>query len=155
MGARETPHKTSLTAAADVAFLHALGERVRDARARRGMTRKILARDSGGSGQQGGGQPVELALIWQFLQRLPAQKLPLVRSRLLRDFGTAHIDRMKRIALIGLRGAGKSTLGSRLAKELAVPFIELDREVEGDAGARLAENFLLFGQARYRPYAGR
>src|SRR3990170_1120804 len=116
MGARETPHKPSLTAAADVAFLHALGERVRDARARRGMTRKILARDSGvserylaqlesGQGnasvlllqriaaalnlslteflQQGAEQPVELALIWQFLQRLPAQKLPLVRSRLL------------------------------------------------------------------------
>ena len=151
MGAREAPQKTRSTPAADETFLHALGERVRDARARRGMTRKILAHDSGvserylaqlesGEGnvsvlllqriaaalnlslteflQQGPEQPVELALIWQFLQRLPAQKLPLVRSQLLRDFGTAHIDRMKRIALIGLRGAGKSPLGSRLAKEL-------------------------------------
>ena len=188
MGARETPQKSKLTATADEAFLHALGERVRDARARRGMTRKILARDSGvserylaqlesGQGnasvllllrvaaalnmsvteflQQGAEQPVELALIWQFLQRLPAQKLPLVRSQLLRDYGTAHIERMKRIALIGLRGAGKSTLGSRLAKELEIPFIELDREVEREAGTSLSEIFLLYGQAGYRRYERR
>ena len=188
MGARETPQKGKLTAAADEAFLHALGERVRDARARRGMTRKILAHDSGvserylaqlesGQGnasvllllrvaaalnmslteflQQGAEQPVELALIWQFLQRLPAQKLPLVRSQLLRDYGTAHIERMKRIALIGLRGAGKSTLGSRLAKELEIPFIELDREVEREAGTSLSEIFLLYGQAGYRRYERR
>jgi XRE family aerobic/anaerobic benzoate catabolism transcriptional regulator len=187
MGARETPQKTSLTAE-DLAFLHALGERVRDARARRGMTRKTLARDSdvserylaqleSGQGnisvlllqriaaalhlspteflQQGPEQSVELALIWQFLQRLPAQKLPLVRSQLLRDYGTANVERMKRVALIGLRGAGKSTLGSRLAKELEVPFIELDREVEREAGTSLSEIFLLYGQAGYRRYERR
>lgn len=188
MGASETPHRTKLSAAADEAFLHALGERVRDARARRGMTRRILARDSdvserylalleSGQGnvsvlllqriaaalnlsltefwQQGAEQQVELALISQFLQRLPAQKLPLVRSRLLRDFGAAHTERVKRIALIGLRGAGKSTLGSRLAKELQIPFIELDREVERDAGTSLSEIFLLYGQAGYRRYERR
>lgn len=188
MGARETPQKTSSTETADTAFLHALGERVRDARARRGMTRKILARDSGvserylaqlesGQGnvsvlllqkvatalnlspaeflQRVSEQPMELALIWQFLQRLPAQKLPQVRSQLLRDFGTAHTDRVKRIALIGLRGAGKSTLGSRLARELEVPFIELDREVEREAGTSLSEIFLLYGQAGYRRYERR
>jgi XRE family aerobic/anaerobic benzoate catabolism transcriptional regulator len=188
MGARETPPKNKLSATAEESFLQALGERVRDARARRGMTRKILARDSGvserylaqlesGQGnasvllllrvaaalnmsvteflQQGAEQPVELALIWQFLQRLPAQKLPLVRSQLLRDYGTAHIERMKRIALIGLRGAGKSTLGSRLAKELEIPFIELDREVEREAGTSLSEIFLLYGQAGYRRYERR
>ncbi len=188
MGARETTQKSRSAAAADEAFLHALGERVRDARARRGMTRKILAHDSGvserylaqlesGQGnvsvlllqriaaalnlslteflQQDSAQPVELALIWQFLQRLPAQKLPLVRSQLLRDYGTAHIERMKRIALIGLRGAGKSTLGSRLAKELEAPFVELDREVEREAGTSLSEIFLLYGQAGYRRYERR
>jgi len=188
MGAGEIPQKSRSAAAADEAFLHALGERVRDARARRGMTRKILAHDSGvserylaqlesGRGnasvlllqrigaalnlslteflQQDSEQPVELALIWQFLQRLPAQKLPLVRSQLLRDYGTAHIERMKRIALIGLRGAGKSTLGSRLAKELEAPFIELDREIEREAGTSLSEIFLLYGQAGYRRYERR
>ena len=105
--------------------------------------------------QQGQEQPVELALIWQFLQRLPAQKLALVRSQLLRDYGTAHSDRMKRVALIGLRGAGKSTLGSQLAKQLDVPFIELDSEVERDAGTSLSEIFLLYGQAGYRRYERR
>jgi XRE family transcriptional regulator, aerobic/anaerobic benzoate catabolism transcriptional regulator len=188
MGARETPQKSRSTATTDEAFLHALGERVRDARARRGMTRKMLARDSGvserylaqletGHGnvsvlllqriaaalnlpltgllQQGAEQPVELALIGQFLQRLPVQKLSTVRSQLMRDYGTAHTERMQRIALIGLRGAGKSTLGSQLAKELAVPFIELDREVEREAGTSLSEIFLLYGQAGYRRYERR
>jgi XRE family aerobic/anaerobic benzoate catabolism transcriptional regulator len=188
MGARDTPQKTRATAAADEAFLRALGERVRDARARRGMTRKILAHDSSvserylaqlesGLGnasvlllqriaaalnlsltellQHGPEQPAELTLIEQFLQRLPAQKLSAVRSQLMRDYGAAHADRMKRIALIGLRGAGKSTLGSRLAKELEVPFVELDREVEREAGTSLSEIFLLYGQAGYRRYERR
>jgi XRE family aerobic/anaerobic benzoate catabolism transcriptional regulator len=188
MGAREAPQKTRSAATADEAILHALGERVRDARARRGMTRKILAHGSGvserylaqlesGRGnasvlllqriaaalhlpltellQPDADQPLELALIGQFLQRLPAQKLSTVRSQLIRDYGTAHTDRMKRIALIGLRGAGKSTLGNRLARELAVPFIELDREVEREAGTSLSEIFLLYGQAGYRRYERR
>ena len=188
MGARETPHRTRPNASADEVFLRALGERVRDARVRRGMTRKALAIDSGvseryiaqlESGQgnasvlllqriaaaldlpltellhQGSEQPVELVLIGQFLQRLPPQKLSAVRSQLMRDYGTAHTDRMKRIALIGLRGAGKSTLGSRLAKELEAPFVELDREVEREAGTSLSEIFLLYGQAGYRRYERR
>jgi len=188
MGARETPQKTRSPASADEAFLHALGERVRDARARRGMTRKILAHDSGvserylaqletGQGNvsvlllqriaaalnlpltellhKGSEHAAELALIGQFLQRLPVQKLPAVRSQLIRDYGTAHTDRMKRIALIGLRGAGKSTPGNKLARELALPFIELDREIEREAGTSLSEIFLLYGQAGYRRYERR
>src|SRR5471030_338719 len=143
MGVREPPQKTrAVVGASDQLFLRALSERVRDARARRGMTRKILARDSGVSErylaqlESGRGnvsvllllriaaalnlpltdllredpdQPVELAGIHQFLQRLPAQQLSSVRSQLLRDYATAHADRARRIALIGLRGAGKST----------------------------------------------
>jgi len=169
-------------------LLHALGERVREARARRGMTRKILARDSGvserylaqletGQGnisvlllmkiahslnvpladlvRQKNGQEVELALIEQFLKRLPPHKLALVRSQLIRDFGSTQADRMRRIALIGLRGAGKSTLGARLARELACAFVELDREVETEAGTSLNEIFLLYGQAGYRRYERR
>jgi XRE family aerobic/anaerobic benzoate catabolism transcriptional regulator len=62
---------------------------------------------------------------------------------------------MKRIALIGLRGAGKSTLGAKLARALAVPFVELDREIEREAGTSLSEIFLLYGQAGYRRYERR
>jgi XRE family aerobic/anaerobic benzoate catabolism transcriptional regulator len=56
----------------------------------------------------------------------------------------------RRIALIGLRGAGKSTLGAMLAARLAVPFVELDREIEREAGMRLGEILELHGQAGFR-----
>src|SRR3990167_3966240 len=171
-----------------VRLLRVLGERVREARARRGMTRRILARDSGvserylaqleaGQGnisvlllmkvaqslnvpiadlmRETNGREVDLTLIEQFLKRLPPNKLAEVRSQLLRDFGSADTDRMRRIALIGLRGAGKSTLGTQLARDLGCAFVELDREIESDAGTSLSEIFLLYGQAGYRRYERR
>ena len=181
MGGRES-------GATDATLLPRLGERVREARARRGMTRKILARDSGvserylaqlESGQgnasvlvlseiaralnlpvadllrDANDQSVELTLIQQLLTRLPAAKLAKVRAQLVRDCGSAYGARENRIALIGLRGAGKSTLGAALAKHLGVPFVELDREVEAEAGTSLHEIFLLHGQAGYRRYERR
>ena len=78
-----------------------------------------------------------------------------MRSQLIRDFGSTDFDRMRRIALIGLRGAGKSTLGARLAREMQCPFVELDREIEREAGTSLNEIFLLYGQAGYRRYERR
>jgi XRE family aerobic/anaerobic benzoate catabolism transcriptional regulator len=54
------------------------------------------------------------------------------------------------IALLGLRGAGKSTIGARLAKKLEVPFFELDERVEAAAGMKLGELFELQGEAFYR-----
>jgi XRE family aerobic/anaerobic benzoate catabolism transcriptional regulator len=60
--------------------------------------------------------------------------------------------RSRRIALIGLRGAGKSTLGKQLADELAVPFVEINREIERVAGCGLAEIHNLLGPAAYRRY---
>ncbi len=54
------------------------------------------------------------------------------------------------IALLGLRGAGKSTIGARLAKKLGVPFFELDELVEAAAGVSLGELFELHGEAFYR-----
>src|SRR6267378_900050 len=98
---------------------------------------------------------VELTLTTQFLKRLPRQTLAAVRSQLVRDYGSARDERMKRIALIGLRGAGKSTLGAKLARALGAPFIELDREIEREAGTSLSEIFLLYGQAGYRRYERR
>jgi XRE family aerobic/anaerobic benzoate catabolism transcriptional regulator len=55
-----------------------------------------------------------------------------------------------KIALIGLRGAGKTTLGLRLSAELGIQFIELDQEIEADAGMPLAEIFSLYGQSGFR-----
>ena len=97
----------------------------------------------------------EVALIGQFLQRLPPQKLAQVRAHLARKFGNGQDDRHDRIALVGLRGAGKSTLGARLAKDLGVAFLELDQEIEREAGTSLSEIFLLYGQAGYRRYERR
>ena len=97
-------------------------------------------------------QPVELALIQEFLQRLPKTRLARVRAHLLREFGGDPRGRSGRIALLGLRGAGKSTLGAALATELKIPFIELDREIEREAGTSLSEIFLMYGQAGYRRY---
>jgi XRE family aerobic/anaerobic benzoate catabolism transcriptional regulator len=56
-----------------------------------------------------------------------------------------------RVALIGLRGAGKSTLGPLLAKELGAPFIELNREIEAEAGLKLTEIFLDLRSGRLSP----
>ena len=151
MGAQEANGRKdeSTVVKLDAAFLRRLGDRVREHRARRGMTRKILARDSGVSErylaqlESGRGnvsvlllrqigqalnlpiaelvrddndQSVELTLIQQLLKRLPSAKLAKVRAQLVRDYGSAYGARENRIAFIGLRGAGKSTLGAVLAK---------------------------------------
>lgn len=97
-----------------------------------------------------GHEPAEKRLIRRFLERLPAHRMEDVVSRLMHDFGDEEKQRRLRTAFIGLRGAGKSTLGSRLAKETNVPFIELDREIEKDTGMPLADIFSLYGQSGYR-----
>jgi XRE family aerobic/anaerobic benzoate catabolism transcriptional regulator len=84
------------------------------------------------------------------LRRLPAVKLSRLRLQLLKETGAARAAEPLRIALLGLRGAGKSTLGARLAQQRQIPFIELDREIERRSGTPLEEIFLLYGQAAYR-----
>jgi XRE family transcriptional regulator, aerobic/anaerobic benzoate catabolism transcriptional regulator len=92
----------------------------------------------------------ERILIERFLERLPAARSEEVMARLMREFGDEERARRNRIALIGIRGAGKSTLGSKLAADWKMPFIELDAEIEKDAGMPLGEIFSLYGQAGYR-----
>ena len=168
-------------------FLLSLGSRVRDLRNSRGMTRKILARESGVSErhlaqlESGEGNISILLLrrivavlnvsleelfapeqqndqqhasqkqtILRFIERLPSHRLEEAAARLMRDFGPEQNLRLARIALIGLRGAGKSTLGARLAADRNVPLIELDHEIEKETGMPLAEIFSLYGQSGYR-----
>jgi XRE family aerobic/anaerobic benzoate catabolism transcriptional regulator len=95
-------------------------------------------------------EPAEKQMIQRFLERLPNHRVEEVVFRLMRDFSPGEKARRQRIALIGLRGAGKSTLGSKLAEESGMPFIEMDREIEKDAGMPLAEIFALYGQSGYR-----
>ena len=92
----------------------------------------------------------EKVLIQRFLERLPAHRVEDAMFRLMRDFGDEEKARRMRVALIGIRGAGKSTLGSRMGQELHLPFIELDHEIERDTGMPLGEIFSLYGQTGYR-----
>jgi XRE family aerobic/anaerobic benzoate catabolism transcriptional regulator len=69
--------------------------------------------------------------------------------------GGSHAARSPRVALIGLRGGGKSTLGKRLADDLGFPFIELSGEIEKFAGCTVAEIQALYGQNAYRRYERR
>jgi len=163
-------------------FLHVMGKRVRDARERRGMSRRALSESAEVSErylaqlEAGEGNasvvllrrvaaalgislielvgdneaPVEQRLIRRFFERLPAHRLEDVILQLMRDFGQKEAARNSRIALVGLRGAGKSTLGAALAKEMRCPFVELDREIEREAALPLSEVFMLYGQAGYR-----
>jgi XRE family aerobic/anaerobic benzoate catabolism transcriptional regulator len=91
----------------------------------------------------------KVALL-RLIERLPSHRLEEATARLMRDFGPEQNLRLARIALIGLRGAGKSTLGSRLAARRNVEFIELDHEIEKETGMPLAEIFSLYGQSGYR-----
>jgi len=164
-----------------------LGARVRAWRARRGMTRKQLAADSGLSERfladvEGGKGNVSinsleataralnitildlmqdaprpaLARLHNVLGRLDDAQLDQAYSLLATTFGLSDAQgREQRVALVGLRGAGKTTLGEQLAAQRGVPFIELDREVEREAGTSMNEILLLHGQAGYRRYERR
>jgi XRE family aerobic/anaerobic benzoate catabolism transcriptional regulator len=99
-----------------------------------------------------GAEPaLDFVLLSQFLERLSPPTLAEARDLLLERFSKpSEGARRQRIALIGLRGGGKSTLGRMLADRLDVPFIELDREIERRSGATLSEIFDMFGQETFR-----
>lgn len=105
----------------------------------------------------GGGnpdRPPDLVLLERFLTRLSEPQLGEARRLLmpLIDHFTAGEAGAKRerIALIGLRGAGKSSLGSLLAEARGVPFFELDREVERLSRMELRDIFEVHGQDGFR-----
>jgi XRE family aerobic/anaerobic benzoate catabolism transcriptional regulator len=98
---------------------------------------------------EGAEPPLDLVLLTQFLERLPPDMLVDARKLVTEHFSSPAEDR-RRVALIGLRGGGKSTLGRMLAERLEVPFIELDREIERRSGANLSEIFDMFGQETFR-----
>jgi XRE family aerobic/anaerobic benzoate catabolism transcriptional regulator len=97
------------------------------------------------------GRTAAMAQVLDVLGRVPVAELPEIADLLERRAGQdAAADRGRRIALVGLRGAGKSTLGRRLADTLGCPFIELDRLVEQDYGARIPDLIEMGGLATFR-----
>lgn len=100
----------------------------------------------------------EWLLIRELLQGRDEGDLRRARTKLVELFGQTAADgqgRHARIALIGLRGAGKSALGRRLANDLGYPFIELSREIEQFAGCSIIEIHNLYGTNAYRRYERR
>jgi XRE family aerobic/anaerobic benzoate catabolism transcriptional regulator len=168
-------------------FLTALGERLKMLRARRGLTRKALARLAGVSerhlanlesgvgnvtvqflrqltavlnctlaeaiGDETASSP-EWLMIREILRGRPEAELAKGRAALagVFDAPTSESARRQRVALIGLRGAGKSALGQMLADNWMVPFIELSRHIETMAGCSISEIYNLYGPSAYRRY---
>jgi XRE family transcriptional regulator, aerobic/anaerobic benzoate catabolism transcriptional regulator len=99
----------------------------------------------------------EWLLIRDLLRNRSDDELRRARLALAETYGQAGtpLARSRRIALIGLRGAGKSSLGQRLADALDVPFVELNREIERVSGCGLAEIHNLLGPNAYRRYERR
>jgi len=171
-------------------FLVAMGERVRDLRARRGLTRRAVAQAAEVSERHlanleyGVGNASILVLLqvaralqcplaeligdistssteWLLIRELLEHRSEpdLRRARLaigeLFGSNTDDLARGNRIALVGLRGAGKTTLGQMLADDLGFPFIELSREIEKFAGCSVSEIHNLYGTNAYRRYERR
>src|SRR6266702_3382915 len=164
-------------------FLEQLGQRVRNMRALRGMSRKVLAKVSGISERyiaqlESGKGNVSIVLLRRVSHAMgahledlipdgePAPDWPVIRD-LLRKASPGQIAQAKDIlaggavsaarrrsfagiALIGLRGAGKSTLGKLLAKKIGWSFVELNKEIERDNGLSVAEIIALYGQEGFR-----
>ena len=103
----------------------------------------------------------EWLMIRELLENSDEAALRRVREAIGELLGTggAHghgaSQRSARVALVGLRGAGKSTLGSLLAEDLGFPFVELSREIEKFAGCSINEIQNLYGQNAYRRYERR
>jgi len=172
--------------AANQQFAVEVGRLVRRGRARRGITRRQLAQDSGISerylaqieGGQGnpsvivlravalamelnitellptaGPRHEAIARINELLRRLDAAKLPAIAERIEQRIAEdAAAERSHRIALVGLRGAGKTTLGQMLAKRLNWPFVEINRVIEQDYGASVSMLIDMSGVSTFRRY---
>lgn len=93
----------------------------------------------------------EQRLLHGIVDRLSAEQAREAR-RLLEQRFASRAGRLERLALIGLRGAGKTSVGERVAALAGVGFVELAHEVERTAGLGLEEIFELSGQAGYRRY---
>ncbi len=160
-------------------LIRAVGERVRAARVARGLPRRVVSERSGVSPRylaqlEAGKGNISIALLQQVAAALgervdhlvadPASGEAARMADLFRRAPAAVQDqvrallcpeplagaRAQRICLIGLRGAGKSTLGALAGQALDVPFIELNREIEAEAGMAVTEILALYGPDGYR-----
>ena len=128
-------------------LLAAIGQRLRDQRSSRGLTQASLAQQAGVSPRflvqlEAGQGNISISRLADI-----CAALDLSLSDLLRGLGPGVPDK---IALVGMRGAGKSTVGAALSQHLGVPFLELDDQIADLAGLSLAEVFEVGGSSLYR-----
>jgi XRE family aerobic/anaerobic benzoate catabolism transcriptional regulator len=126
-------------------FLQELGKRVRARRLLMGLSQRRLAELAGLSPRyvsqlESGHGNISIVRLYELTQALGVALHEIVRLT----------GRRRIIALIGLRGAGKSTVGKNVAELLGRPFVELDALIEDEAGLGLAEIFALHGESYYR-----
>jgi len=132
-------------------ILATLSRRTKDLRQRQRLTLRALAERSGLSLRflmdvEAGRGNISIRRLADLASALHTTPAGLLTIR-----PPAHESGERRvIALIGLRGAGKTTVGKRLARKLHVPFVELDRRIEARAGLSLSELFSLHGEEYYR-----
>lgn len=133
-------------------LLEALGQRARALRTERGYSLRELAVRSGVSARflvqvESGTGNISVRKLLALARALGTTPAALLT-------GEAGAPELPVVALLGLRGAGKSTLGRKLARKLRVPFVELDRRIEEAAGLSLAEIFTVHGEEYYRRLEG-
>lgn len=133
-------------------LLPAIGQRLRARRKARGLTQAELARLAHVSPRflvqlEGGTGNISVQRLAEVCAVL---ELPLAEL-----FAGLGPGAAQRVALVGLRGAGKSTVGAALAERLDAPLVELDQRVEEAGGMSLAEVFELWGEAHYRELEAR
>lgn len=158
-----------------------VGERVRHARDRKGIPRRVLSEKSGVSPRylaqlEAGEGNISIGLLTRVAHALDhrlewlvgeddpwssdvhriaelfrsADNATQARVRAVLSPDPAETSRAQRICLVGLRGAGKSTLGRRAGEALGLPFVELNREIEEQSGMPVDELMALYGQEGYR-----
>jgi len=129
-------------------FLESVGAAVRSQRERRGWSRRELAGASGVSERflaqlETGDGNISLRRFAEVAHALGTTPAALLAPA---EAPAAH----KPIALLGVRGAGKSTVGAAIARKLRMRFVEVDQEIEAATGLALGDVFTLHGEAYYR-----
>lgn len=177
-----TPQSTATRSEQEVtALIQRVGERVRRARERKGIPRRVLSEMSGVSPRylaqlEAGEGNISIGLLQRVafaldhrIEWLVGHEDPWtsdalrvadlfrassadVQQTILRTLNPepAETLRAHRICLVGLRGAGKSTLGAMLGETLNIPFVELNSEIEEQSGMPVSEVMALYGQEGYR-----
>ena len=173
--------QSSAPLSAETLLIQRVAERVRRARERKGIPRRVLSERSGVSPRylaqlEAGEGNISIALLhrvaealdhrmeWLVSEEDPWESEAIrvaemfksapgpVRAQVLELLSPLPVAELKanRICLIGLRGAGKSTLGARVGAKLGMPFVELNRKIEEIAGMPVTEVMALYGQEGYR-----